>query len=349
MKFLFCINDDRIDNLPATRQVFRNFVIEGLLIEYKEYGYQPRVKILGSIKKMEEELLQIIIQYKPDLIHWNQINSKNNLSNAFIQKIKAYFPNIIITQETVDSFSKIPKAMLNLGRKIDLTLMNCQELVDEMNNKGCRNCLYFPEKSTETLFSKNNFEKTNEIVFIGNNNVSRNPLKYWEKVGPRYRTSLIKTMKNKFEDSFKIYGRGWENIINKTEGYLPFSEQERILKSSKLLFGCNIRNYYTFYFSNRLLNSMISGVPILYQYNPGLEKLFSDRIHLFYFDGIDDAVKLAKDLIVWPQYKLDEIGENARELVLSKHTARKRYEYYIRLVWGLKLGNLNTVKPDFFL
>lgn len=347
MKFLFCINDDRPDNLPATREVFKKFVKQRKLSNYKEYGYQPRLKELGSIRLMENEVLNIIKDYEPDLIHWNQLNIKYSLSNRFIEKLYAINHNLIITQETVDSFNSIPKAMLKVGRKINLTLMNCGDLVDEMNKKGCKTIL-FPEKSTETLFTNKNYEKNNRIVFIGNNNCSRNPFKYREKFGPRYRIKLVKAMKKEFGDTFQIYGRGWDGIVD-NNGYLPYPDQEKIMKSAKFLFGCNIRNYYRYYFSNRLLNYMLSGTPVIYQYNPGYEVFFEEGKHLFLFKNIQSAINKIHKLLDKDYDYLSGIGYNAKNLVLKKHTAEKRYRYYLKLVEALKNNNLDNIEPDFFL
>lgn len=350
MKLLFCINDDRIDNLPATRKVFRDFYETGTFSGYKEYGYQPRTNDLGSIVLMENELLNVIKNFKPDLIHWNQLNNRWHLSKKFILNIKEMLPQVIITQETVDSFNKLPSAMLNAGKHFDITLLNCNELVRKMNKKGCNNVLLFPEKSTDSLFEENHIvtKKQFDIVFIGNNNSSKNFFKHREKLGPRYRTKLIVKMKKYFGDRFTVFGRGWDNIIE-NKGFLPFGDQVQIMKSARLLFGCNVRNYYTYYFSNRLTNSMLSGTPIVYQYNPGYEKLFSDNEHIIYFYTPEDAIRKVEDLIVKEDQYLEGIGRNAKQLVMKKHTAQKRYQYYINLVTAYKNNNLPSMKPDFFL
>ena len=64
--------------------VFKQVLKKGIIKEYEEYSYQPRVEILGSIKKMEKELLQIIKQFKPDLIHWNQLNNNYCLTKRLL-------------------------------------------------------------------------------------------------------------------------------------------------------------------------------------------------------------------------------------------------------------------------
>jgi hypothetical protein len=347
MKFIFCINNDAEGNLLATRNYFKSLLKHDILTRYVEYGYQPAIRRLGSIKKMENEFIQLYKDIKPDLIHWNQLNHNFVLSNSFIGKLYELNPNLIITQESVDSFKSIPKAMLKVGKKINLTLMNCGELVDKMNTKKCMTLL-FPEKSTDNLFSDKKYKKNDKIVFIGNNNCSRNPFKYREKFGPRYRIKLIKAMKKRFGDKFIVYGRGWDGLVN-NQGFLPYLEQERVMKEARFLFGCNIRNYYKYYFSNRLLNCMLSGTPVIYQHNPGYEELFEDYKHLFLFNDIEDALNKTQILLESSDSLLSVIGKNAIKLVNEKHTAKRRYEYYFKLIPLLKDNKIFNRKEEFFL
>lgn len=340
MKFLFCINDDSKDNIPLTR-----IALKSLFEEYYEYNYKESINKYGSMERMELDLIHLINKIKPNIIHFNQLNDRYMLSKRFFKTCKKNHKNIILTQESVDAFHRVPKAMYKLVEHFDLTLTNCGNLEKEFNIKFPLKTFLFPEKISLFSSKTNNVIKDYDAIFIGSNNFSKKPWNF--STGVIDRLNIVYKLTKDKTINFAVFGNGWEKF-DSNRGFLPFHNQIEIMQKSRLIIGANLYRNYDMYFSNRIPNSLVSGTPLVHRYSKGLDNFFKDNEHIFYYESIEEAKKLIKKLLSWPQERLDDIGSRARDLVLKKHTALKRYEYYLSLINAYKNGNLALVEPDFF-
>lgn len=359
MKFLFVINDPSPTNIVHVRHTFHEFVSEGIFSAYKEYPFRERITHLGSIGKMEGNLLDFVQKYQPDILLWNQV-SGTSLSKKFLTSLRRSIPDAVLIQETVDTYSSLPSAMVDVGRVFDLTLAGCGGLIPELKKRGCKNVILFPEKADHVRFghsAANGNSKKYDVVMIANRLKSRNPFHAfkWPGMDPMYhmdgqklRDQLVKRFSERFGERFAIFGNGWDGFKS-AKGPLKFGDQEVVLQSSRISLGTNNYNNVSYYFSNRVPNSLIAGVPHLCKRSKGLEMFFRDKEHCFYFDTVEEALNVAEWLLKQPDSYLSEIGENGKKLVLEKHTARVRYEYLIELIAAFKSNALDLISPKFYL
>jgi len=359
MKFLFVINDSSPTNIVHVRHTFREFVAEGAFSAYEEYPFRERVVELGSVRRMESDLLATISTYRPDVLLWNQV-SGTSLSKKFLEDLRLTIPDAVLIQETADTYFSVPSAMLKVGRVFDMTLAGCGGLIPEFKKRGCNNVLLFPEKADHVRFGhppKDSNSKQFDVVMIANRLRIRNPFRAfnWPGKNPLYhmdgqniRDQLVKLFSERFGERFAIFGYGWDGCKS-AKGFLKFGDQEVILQSSRISLGTNNFNNVNYYFSNRVPNSLISGIPHLCKRSKGIECFFRDKEHCFFFDTPEEALNKAEWLLDQSDSFLAEIGENGKRVVLEKHTARVRYEYLIELIRAFRKKSLHSISPEYFL
>jgi len=359
LKFLFVINNSSPSNIPHVRHTFHEFVNEGFFSDYKEYPFRERITHYNSSNKMGIELISLINSYKPDVLLWNQLAGAG-IPKQIFHRIRKAIPKSVLIQESADTFFSIPSDMIKAGRVFDLTLLTCGGLIDNFRKKGCKNVILFPEKADHVQFGKkpeSEGSKKYDVVMVANRLNIRNPFRKYMfpgknpmffMDGQNLREKLVDIFTRKFGDRFALFGYGWDGY-KASKGFLKFSEQESVLQSAHMSLGTNNFNNVSYYFSNRVVNSLISGVPHLCKRSKDLEFFFKDKEHLFYFETPEEAVDIAETILRKNNSNHSEIGKNGRELVIQKHTARIRYEYMLELINAFKTNTLNQVKPNFFI
>lgn len=91
----------------------------------------------------------------------------------------------------------------------------------------------------------------------------------------------------------------------------------------------------------RVWEAIGMGIPLVCNYVPDLEKIFTDEVHYLGFENLDGAIKQCVSLIE-SQQKLDEMSANQLELCKnSYHTYDDRVDY---MLWKMGLGEVEMRK-----
>ncbi len=98
------------------------------------------------------------------------------------------------------------------------------------------------------------------------------------------------------------------------------------MRNSWIVLGVNNWNH-VHYFSDRLLNSLSSGVPVLYKYFPGAEDFFKNGVHCRFFYETEEAVPKAVEMLDSPEEERERIGIAGAEIAIMEHSVERRTEH----------------------
>jgi len=149
--------------------------------------------------------------------------------------------------------------------------------------------------------------------------------------GIKEREQIVLKFAKEFGEKFAVFGKGWEDYpCNK--GPINFFDQEKILRKSWLSVGMD--HFYTYkgYFSDRLPIALVSGIPHITFKTPGLNEMFIDKQHLFFFNEPEEALSLSIALLKRPKSELIEIGQNARSFAMKNYSEIDRFKKILKLL-----------------
>ncbi len=235
--------------------------------------------------------------------------------------------------------------------------------VHKLMDKGLR-ADFLQISFDETEYFKNHelnpvFE--NDIVFLGNNYISRKDLNFPLS---SYRKTMCLELTKEFGDHFTVYGSGWDangGLLSmeriKIGSKATTNEQERLLYQAHAICINLSHFHYDRYSSDRLFRIMASGGFCLTHKYPELEKEFDEGIHL---DTWETIAELKNKIKYWldPANKERrlQIAKAGYDLVHSKYTWKNRFMQMTDIINNQKLNvmqkndewvkNLQTTNPE---
>lgn len=310
MKLLVLLNENPAGSHDDVHQALARLAQQRELESYYIYPFLARLSSgLGSSSVMSE-IIEIARDFEPDAILWSHTGTLK-VTDSALQSIRdlpskpamGYWDGDIY-----QSFYKpLPNEIKYLAAKVDVAF--CQgigQMTDEMRKGGCGDIRYVPAGTDEERFGKRRRQHTQilyDVVMIGNCTKSVIPGKTMP--GARWRKEIVKCLERKLGGGFAVYGEGWKGPCAK--GPVPFTEQSDIYHKSRLAIGVN-NLHAKYFFSNRLPIAMSSGVPIVHNYELGMEEVFNPEIRKLFFRDTKEAWNNIRILLDKDQSVLDSIG-----------------------------------------
>ena len=193
-------------------------------------------------------------------------------------------------------FRPLPNELLELSCACDVVFaQGFGKMTEIMKSKGCNDIRFVPAFGDDKRFYpfqlKN--KKDYDIVMIGNNITSRNPFKI-TMAGTRFRKEIVEKFSKKFMNKFAVFGNNWK--VDSAKGPVPYTAQHKIYSRSRIALSVN--NYSgQYYFSDRLPIAMLSGIPIVHNYEKNIEKLFEKCDGVKFFKSLEDAFKQCQEFL----------------------------------------------------
>jgi len=328
-RLLYIPNEGFIGDQVAPRDAFEKLHKENILDDYRAFSFLVVAKELGSWDKMLTSLLEYAENYQPTLILW-ELQTYGRVKKNFVWKLRKLKSNPIITQRTGDSYWKPPRNMVEFGTEIDATFLTGTTLIPEFEKLGCRNVLYLGERLDTVRFGKPYAQNPNpefDVIMIAN---FYNQWWFRKFPGQKDREELVKSFSAYFGKKFGLFGHGWRNNPC-WQGVIPYSEQQVYMQNSRLILGVN-NWHHNHYYSDRLLISLSSGVPVLYKYFNGADDYFKDKTHIWYFGNNSDALNTAVKILETPEEIINSICRNAFNLTVEEHSCIHRAKEFLELV-----------------
>src|SRR3990170_5526835 len=269
LRLLYLPIEGYVGDQVATRAAFEKMLETGRLEADEVFSFLCEYRHLGNWDRMLDKLLEVATAFQPTAIFW-ELQTSGRVPKEFTRRLKNLDYKPIIAQRTGDSYWKPPRNMVEFGCEIDVTFLTGSELIPEFKKVGCKDVRLLPER-LDTIRLGKPWKRTGnpdfDIVMIAN---------YYKQLwfrrfpGQTDRIKLIKVFTKKFGKRFGLFGRGWEGQPC-WQGVVPYEKQQEPMRNSWLVLGVNNWND-AHYFSDRLVISLSSGVPVLYKYFAGAEE-----------------------------------------------------------------------------
>ena len=229
---------------------------------------------------------------------------------------------------------KLPRAFGEVARHSDATfLCGMGRLARDVARRGARNIWLMPNGVCQQRFGapQDPGEHASEfdVVFIGNRRRFRNPFNRYAAYPERDR--VVTALWKRFGPRFGLFGDGWERWPCR-RGPVPFHDQHRVYRRSRLGIGHAALIDIDYYCSNRTYVGIASGVPYVERYVPRLETLLEDGRHCFMYRSADEAVSLCESLLAREPDELADLARRAATYVLDRHSDLARVRAMVSIV-----------------
>lgn len=332
-KLFYLLNEFPEGNQTGYRNAINELVSEGILQTAYFYSFLSKKKEFGHWDTVLNDLKMKIRSYEPDIVLIAHLNRDTPINGGFINEINKSLnipPKWIYDERDVYGYIRKPLAesILTFAASCDLvTLCTYGKMMERFKKAGAKRVIYLPQ-----VFDANfgmEWEPTNkrkyDVIMIGNRSKSRIPFK--SMPGIRERENLVNKFAATFGDKFAVFGLGWEGFPC-SKGPIDFFDQEKLLHQSWLSIGWDHFYSYDGYYSDRLPIALVSGVPHLSYRTPGVDKLFQDKKHIFYFSNLSEAIELSKKLLN-DKTSLIDFGKIARQYTLENFNEKTRFKTII--------------------
>jgi len=180
-------------------------------------------------------------------------------------------------------------------------------------------------------YFQKHLERYNNIAFCGNYyKASDFPLK-------QFRINAVHELKKHFPENFNLYGRDWDNIHIKSEGFAN-NELEALLYN-KCTLALSVSHFnYSRYFSDRLLREMACGCCVLSHRFLNCDLEFKENEHIVYWDDLKELVEKTRYYIAHPE-EASIIGNNAAAYVQENYSWDKFVQNLEQLI--IKYGSIS--------
>jgi hypothetical protein len=334
MRLLLVLNESPAGSHVDFHKALDQLVQEGDLESYLLYPFLAHLDSGLNARELESHLLKVAEEFKPTGILWAH-TSGFNVSRDTVDRLRRLQSAPSLGYHEGDlyesPYKRLPDEMISLISGCDVFF--CQgfgAMTDLLRKNGCRDIRYVPPPTDEWRFGRLR-SAADEIVFdvvmIGNYVSSRLP---WRTMpGSRLRRELSLLLYKQLGSRFAVFGHGWSGPF--AAGPIPFDQQEKAYHRSRIAVGIN-NLHARYYFSNRLPIAMSSGIPIVHNYEPGLEEIFSAECGAFFFEEISEAWGVIQRLLGKEQTELDEIGVKARQFAVNRFNVTEIIRYMVKVL-----------------
>lgn len=264
----------------------------------------------GAKEVLKRDLLKVSEQMNPD-ITFLHIQRAGVIDASVASLLKGFVINY-----TYDVALPIPSWYEEVGRKINLTLFCDEPGVQDFLEKGIE-AEFMQVGYDQMVFRPNGStgDFLNDIVFLGNN--------YDDSQGfhlTNQRSEMVKFLKDTYGHTFKVYGNKWPY----QDGNLMYREykEAECYRSAKI--GISISHFdLERYTSDRTFRIMGCGTFCLIKWYPGIEKDFTDGVHLRVWKTFDELKELI-DYYIEHEEERKTIARNGYNLVIETATWEHR-------------------------
>ena len=334
MRLLLLLNENPAGAHDDVYRAIKNCQTQGLIADNFIYPFLARLAEGKKQKEVSKEIIEIAQNYHPELILWmhtdkykvNQ-DAINGLQSLNSKPIMGYWDGDLYQS----TYRPAPNAMLELSSSCDVVfIQGFGEMTEKMKKKGCKDIRFVPAFGDNNRFFpiKSDRRREYDIVMIGNNISSRNPLKT-TLPGTRLRKEIVYELSKKYQDKFAIFGQNWKG--KSAKGVANYLSQHKIYSKSRVAISVN--NYKgKYYFSDRLPIAMLSGIPIVHNYEEGFNELFNDCKDIRFFKSIEGAIEHCEELLAKNDDELSEIGKNLYNYANRKLSIEFVFQYIIKVL-----------------
>jgi glycosyltransferase involved in cell wall biosynthesis len=269
---------------------------------------------------------------KVDTFYWDEFVDLRYMNEVVQARVKAHKYDVvfmqlqkdgIITTDTAKILSENVPVVFNwtgdvrtdiewfklLGPHM-VTLFTNMTDVEKMRNCGLRSD-YLQTGYDHIYYFNQNKNRLNNIAYCASY--------YPDSDFPltQDRAEAVRLLKTHFPEKFNLYGRDWQKIGLKSEGYANNTHEALLYNATSLALSISHFNYSR-YFSDRLLREMACGCCVLSHRFQDCELEFEDKKHIVYWDDHQDLLEKVQYYLTHPT-EARKIGDEASRYVSENY------------------------------
>lgn len=281
---------------------------------YRFFDWTQYMELGEGFKELlNRDLLKVSEQCDPD-ITFLHVQRPGVIDVEVAKQLRGYVINY-----TYDVARPIPQWYYDIGKHINTTIFCDEPGMWEFRADGINSDFSLPGYDDSVFRTNGSKGVYGDIVFLGNNyDRSQN------FHNTQNRADIVDFLKENYKDSFKVYGNNWSY----NDGNLMYKEQKEAecYRSCKIAISMSHFDLER-YTSDRIFRILGSGAFCLSKWYPGVEKDFTDKVHLRIWKTESDL----KELIDYYLIHEDErslIAANGNKLAISTAT------------WAIRIKNI---------
>lgn len=227
----------------------------------------------------------------------------------------------------------LPKSAVNLAANADAFFATAMgNVAEELVRKGGKNIVFLPN-----AFCPEHFpywedpyleDREFDVVMLCSKGrllgrkIVANYCNNWHR---RY---VVSKMARYFGKRFSVFGRGWTN--SSAVGTIPFKEQVRIYRKSKVVLDAPAPIIHTnYYSSDRAFFMLGSGSALVHFHTPRFETMVRQDENVYFVHRLRDVCSVCEKVLALPEDVLNARRTATRELVKERHLISHRVDTII--------------------
>jgi hypothetical protein len=299
---------------------FTHLLQKNIISDLKWFYFHDYAK-RSSLEDALHEMMRISENYLPELIVFFHAGDLP-VTEKYMHDLKGLRSKPIIVYDDGDMFGGIRKP-INKRMKIFLKTADAVSIRGlgeffHTISKYNKNVIYTPHHADIARFDKEPHilkERKYTIVSVGNRIRSR-IIPVFEMPGAKGREAFVRYMGKCFPSLFYLFGDGWKDFVG-DQGPIDFQSQMEIYKNSWITVAYEHYPQVSYYFSNRLPITLLSGSLYVCHYHKGLQNIFMNCNFIFFFKSNEEAVDIVKYLLSLSNDDLLDRSKRAREYALK--------------------------------
>lgn len=349
MKVLFLSQGRRIDDQVGYHKAFQNAQSNGRPVEVENIPWIGFAETHGS-DALWNEILRVNKEFAPDLVFFQRFHSPLEGSPAdCIRALKQSSNSPLIFGDLGDLFQPslfriwrrpIPHALRDVVRMSDLFFTTSMgALADYLLKMGAKRVALLPLAFSNYHFPNwatplpNSYDY--DIVMVGSVPAIRKrcPLSSLHLRFDRKRT--VDLLWKRYGKHFGLFGHGWE-YHPAWRGILPFKEQIRLYKSSRVCVDAKAPYPNMYYGSNRPFYIAGSGSMLVQYHTPRFEQLLGGASH--FINNHNELIPVCDALMEREPGDLRKIGDDNMRFVQNHHTVDKRVDTILSFAEAMRVS-----------
>jgi len=325
----------------ARRKIFSDMVESGRLEALEILPYVVYGRKHGS-KQMCQKIYELARDFQADAIYWQGIWYDGSLDEKMLARLTELPAKPVFCNENGDAFGNFwvapyPKSLISLVKYTDVCFnQGLGRMAEHFKSKGAKHIHLLPAAYDHVSFNQpinNQAEKKYDLVMIASLHRPRKP--FASMPGAKQRPYLIKAFHEEFGDKFALFGHGWSEF-SYARGPVDFFSQVDTYNSARVAIGGPQFSDIDYYDSNRIFNTIATGIPYVSGYSPKFDQILKDGEHCHYYKTIQEAVDKVKWLLSLSEQQRQDMGRKAAEYVRTHHTQLHRMEILVKTLEGIR-------------
>lgn len=323
---------------PGYYDGFEQLVAEGIL---KEHGAIPHYGVAEERgwPALWDEAYAAARKMDADAVFLQFFHGPIPDPTAGIARLKGLPSKPVVFTSLGDAFGRwtrrVPKSYRIASKLADVNFLTSMgHLARQLAHQGAYNLVLMPHGCCQVRFcamvGQSRYSPDFDVVFVGSNKSSRNPLSrfFWTR---QRRREFVAVMTKRYGGRFGLFGRGWTRNPS-WQGPIPYERQHSAYRRGAVAVGGISIGYHDYYTSDRPFIAIASGVPFVDYWVAGVHLLLRPERDWWLAPDTQGMIRWCDHLLSLPDEERLRLGACAREHILKSHTQYHRCREMIDIV-----------------